>query len=113
MVGNQTRVVVKTRLPPRFVQLNLISCTGRGFPSWASCWIGGSGRIGGKIRLLVLLWRSAYRTGGGNAKNFLREHPEMAAELEAAIRQNAGLVQEKTMDESLSDEDEHPLIRDN
>ena len=44
--------------------------------------------------------------GRENAKNFLREHTEMANELEGAIRQNAGLVQEKMMDESLSEDED-------
>jgi recombination protein RecA len=39
--------------------------------------------------------------GRENAKNFLRENPDMANELEVSIRQNAGLVQEKMMDENV------------
>ena len=36
--------------------------------------------------------------GRENAKQFLREHPEVGAAIEAAIRQNAGLVANALMD---------------
>jgi recombination protein RecA len=32
--------------------------------------------------------------GRENAKTYLREHPEMASEIEAKVRENAGLVSE-------------------
>ena len=35
--------------------------------------------------------------GRENAKQFMRDHPEMAAEIERAIRQNAGLVAEEML----------------
>ena len=35
--------------------------------------------------------------GRENAKNFLRQHPEMAEAIEAKVRQNAGLVSERMM----------------
>ena len=35
--------------------------------------------------------------GRENAKTFLRENPEMAAEIEAAIRANAGLIAEQIL----------------
>ena len=39
--------------------------------------------------------------GRENAKNFMAENPEIARELEGAIRQNAGLVQEQMMDNGI------------
>src|SRR3546814_3512075 len=36
--------------------------------------------------------------GRENAKNFLRENPEMAKSIEAAVRENAGLVANHMMD---------------
>lgn len=37
---------------------------------------------------------NSQRLGQGreNAKQFLRQHPEIAAEIETALRQNAGLI---------------------
>jgi len=44
--------------------------------------------------------------GRENAKNFLRENPELANEIEAAIRQNAGLVGDQMLDNSIADMEE-------
>jgi len=44
--------------------------------------------------------------GRENAKTFLRENPQMSGEIEAAIRQNAGLVQEQMLDNVIADEDD-------
>ena len=44
--------------------------------------------------------------GRENAKTFMRENPDIANELETAIRSNAGLVQEQMMDTSISNEEE-------
>ena len=41
--------------------------------------------------------------GRENAKNFLKEHTELANEIEAAIRQNAGLVGDQMLDNSISE----------
>ena len=100
VVGNQTRVkVVKNKLAPPFrvVEFDImygegISKTGElldlgvqaGVVEKSGAWFSHSGqRIG---------------QGRENAKNFLREHPEMAQTIERAIRQNAGLVNETMLD---------------
>ena len=100
VVGNQTRVkVVKNKLAPPFrvVEFDImygegISKTGElldlgvqaGVVEKSGAWFSHSGqRIG---------------QGRENAKNFLREHPEMAQTIELAIRQNAGLVNETMLD---------------
>jgi recombination protein RecA len=41
--------------------------------------------------------------GRENAKTFLREHPEIANEIESAIRQNAGLVGDQMLDQSIAE----------
>ena len=41
--------------------------------------------------------------GRENAKTFLRENPEIADEIEAAIRQNAGLVGDQMLDNSIAE----------
>ena len=44
--------------------------------------------------------------GRENAKNFMRGNPDIANELETAIRANAGLVQEQMMDASIANDEE-------
>ena len=100
VVGNQTRVkVVKNKLAPPFrvVEFDImygegISKTGElldlgvqaGVVEKSGAWFSHDGqRIG---------------QGRENAKNFLREHPEMAQTIELAIRKNAGLVNETMLE---------------
>ena len=44
--------------------------------------------------------------GRENSKNFLLENPNVADEIEQAIRQNAGLVQDQMMDASIAEDPE-------
>jgi recombination protein RecA len=44
--------------------------------------------------------------GRENAKTFLREHTELAVEIESAIRQNAGLVGDQMLDNSIASSEE-------
>ena len=102
VVGNQTRVkVVKNKLAPPFrvVEFDImygegVSKTGElidlgvaaGVVEKSGAWFSYDGqRIG---------------QGRENAKTFLRENAEMAKAIEAAIRQNAGLVAGAMMDAS-------------
>ncbi len=99
VVGNQTRVkVVKNKVAPPFKQVEFdimygegISKTGElvdlgvkaGIVEKSGSWISYNGdRIG---------------QGRENAKTFLKENPKIAAELERAIRANAGLIVEKML----------------
>ena len=99
VVGNQTRVkVVKNKVAPPFKQVEFdimygegISKTGElvdlgvkaGIVEKSGSWISYNGeRIG---------------QGRENAKTFLKENPKVAAELERAIRANAGLIVEKML----------------
>jgi recombination protein RecA len=94
VVGNQTRVkVVKNKMaaPFRVVEFDImygegISKTGElidlgvkaGVVDKSGAWFSYDGqRIG---------------QGRENARNFLKEHPEIMSSIEAAIRQNSGLV---------------------
>jgi recombination protein RecA len=44
--------------------------------------------------------------GRENAKTFLKQHPEIASKIEAAIRQNAGLIAEKILGPTEPEEDD-------
>ena len=96
MIGNQTRVkVVKNKLAPPFKQVEFDIMYGEGVSK-----IGELIDLGVKAGVVEKsgAWFSydSVRIGQGreNAKQFLRENPDMAAKIEAAVRQNSGLVAE-------------------
>ena len=99
VTGNQTRVkVVKNKVAPPFKQIEFdimygegVSKTGEiidlgvkaGVVEKAGSWVSDDGpRIG---------------QGRENAKLFLKNNPEIAAKIETAIRQNAGLIAERIL----------------
>jgi recombination protein RecA len=99
VVGNQTRVkVVKNKLAPPFKQVEFDIMYGEG--------VSKSGEIidlGVKAGVVEKSgsWFSydSQRIGQGreNAKTFLKANPDIAAKIEDAIRQNAGLIAEKIL----------------
>jgi len=100
VVGNQTRVkVVKNKVAPPFKQVEFDIMYGEGISK-----MGELVDLGVKAGIVEKSgsWFSynSQRVGQGreNAKQFLRDNPDMAAEIEAAIRQNAGLIAEKIME---------------
>jgi recombination protein RecA len=114
VIGNQTRVkVVKNKLAPPFKQVEFDIMYGEGVSK-----MGELIDLGVKANVVEKSgsWFSydSQRIGQGreNAKTFLKQNPEMAAKIEAAIRGNAGLIAEKILgpieaedDESDNDED--------
>jgi recombination protein RecA len=102
VVGNQTRVkVVKNKLAPPFKQVEFDIMYGEG--------ISKSGEIldlGVKAGVVEKsgAWFSydSQRIGQGreNAKGFLRANPDVAAKIEGAIRQNAGLIADQILADS-------------
>jgi recombination protein RecA len=44
--------------------------------------------------------------GRENAKTFLKQNPDMAAKIEAAVRQNSGLIAEKILAGEEADDDD-------
>nr|P16034.1 RecName: Full=Protein RecA; AltName: Full=Recombinase A [Paramagnetospirillum magnetotacticum]CAA35243.1 unnamed protein product [Paramagnetospirillum magnetotacticum] len=96
VVGNQTRVkVVKNKLAPPFKVVDFDIMYGEGISK-----MGELIDLGVKANVVKKsgAWFSynSTRIGQGreNAKQFLRDNPAMAAEIEGAIRQNAGLISE-------------------
>ncbi len=108
VVGNQTRVkVVKNKVAPPFKQVEFDIMYGEGVSK-----TGELVDLGVKADVVEKSgsWYSynSERIGQGreNAKQFLKDHPDMANEIERAIRQNAGLVAEEMLTgESDSDDD--------
>jgi recombination protein RecA len=107
VVGNQTRVkVVKNKMAPPFKQVEFDIMYGEGVSK-----TGELIDLGVKAGIVEKsgAWFSynSQRLGQGreNAKQFLRENPEMADEIELALRQNAGLIAEQLLhDENEIDE---------
>ncbi|EJM98119.1 recombinase RecA [Phyllobacterium sp. YR531] len=112
VVGNQTRVkVVKNKLAPPFKQVEFDIMYGEGVSK-----TGELVDLGVKAGLVEKSgsWFSynSQRLGQGrdNAKLFLKENPDLANEIELAIRQNAGLISEQMLDKGPNDsEDDDPL----
>ncbi|MCE9650668.1 MAG: recombinase RecA [Parvibaculum sp.] len=99
VVGNQTRVkVVKNKVAPPFKQVEFDIMYGEGISK-----TGELVDLGVKAGIVEKSgsWFSynSTRIGQGreNAKIFLRDNPEMANEIETAIRANAGLIAEQIL----------------
>jgi recombination protein RecA len=99
VVGNQTRVkVVKNKLAPPFKQVEFDIMYGEGVSK-----MGEILDLGVKAGIVEKsgAWFSydSQRLGQGreNAKAFLRANPDMTSKIEAAIRQNSGLIAEQIL----------------
>jgi recombination protein RecA len=112
VVGNQTRVkVVKNKLAPPFKQIEFDIMYGEGVSK-----TGELIDLGVKAGIVEKAgaWFSydSQRLGQGreNAKQFLKDNPEMAATIERAIRQNAGLLSERILvhDDTVGDTGDEP-----
>ncbi len=110
VVGNQTRVkVVKNKLAPPFKQVEFDIMYGEGVSK-----MGELIDLGVKAGVVEKsgAWFSydSQRIGQGreNSKTFLKQNPDIANRIEAAIRQNAGLIAEKILvgEESSDDDDD-------
>jgi recombination protein RecA len=108
VVGNQTRVkVVKNKVAPPFKQVEFDIMYGEGIS-----------KVGELVDLGVTAgiveksgsWYSynGERIGQGreNAKTFLKQNPDVAAAIEAAIRANAGLIAAKITNTTAEDADD-------
>jgi recombination protein RecA len=108
VVGNQTRVkVVKNKMAPPFKQVEFDIMYGEGVSK-----TGELVDLGVKAGIVEKAgaWFSynSQRLGQGreNAKLFLRDNPALAQEIELALRQNAGLIAEKFLQNGGPDSEE-------
>ncbi len=99
VVGNQTRVkVVKNKLAPPFKQVEFDIMYGEGVSKTGELLDLGV-RAGVVEKSGAWFSHDSQRLGQGreNAKTFLKQNQEIAGRIEAAIRQNAGLIAEKIL----------------
>jgi recombination protein RecA len=108
VIGNQTRVkVVKNKLAPPFKQVEFDIMYGEGVSK-----MGEIVDLGVKAGVVEKSgsWFSydSQRIGQGreNAKTFLKNNPDIAAKIEAAVRANSGLIAEKILAGPEEDEDD-------
>lgn len=108
IVGNQTRVkVVKNKVAPPFKMVEFDIMYGQGVSKTGELL-----DLGVKVGIVDKSgsWFSynGQRVGQGreNAKTFLAENPDIANEIETAIRRNAGLIAEQLLDGPASEEAE-------
>lgn len=106
--GNQVRVkVVKNKVAPPFKQVEFDIMFGEGISK-----VGELIDLGVKAGMVEKSgsWFSfdSQRLGQGreNAKAFLKANPDMAAKIEATIRQNSGLVADRILDEATPTDEE-------
>jgi recombination protein RecA len=101
VVGNQTRVkVVKNKLAPPFKQVEFDIMYGEGVSKTGEL-IDLGVKAGVVEKSGAWFSYNSQRLGQGreNAKGFLRDNPELAREIELSLRQNAGLIAEKFLDD--------------
>jgi recombination protein RecA len=108
VTGNHTRVkVVKNKMAPPFREVEFDIMYGEGISK-----LGELIDLGVKANIVEKsgAWFScdSQRIGQGreNAKNFLREHPDMAASIEQRIRGQAVVLSEKMLSGDVTEEEE-------
>ncbi len=107
VVGNQTRVkVVKNKMAPPFKQVEFDIVYGEGVSKTGEL-IDLGVKAGVVEKSGAWFSYNSQRLGQGreNAKQFLRDNPDAALEIETTLRQNAGLIAEKFLDDDGNDFD--------
>ncbi|MBY0421682.1 MAG: recombinase RecA [Parvularculaceae bacterium] len=94
VVGNQTRVkVVKNKVAPPFKQVEFDIMYGEGISKTGELIdLGVAANVVEKSGAWMSYGGERIGQGRENAKQFLKDHPDVAASIENAIRSNAGLI---------------------
>jgi recombination protein RecA len=108
VVGNQTRVkVVKNKVAPPFKTVEFDIMYGEGISKRGELIdLGVKAGIVEKSGAWFSYDSTRIGQGRENAKQFLKDNPEMAAAIERGVRQNAGLIAEAAMTGPEPDDDE-------
>jgi len=108
VVGNQTRVkVVKNKLAPPFKQVEFDIMYGEGISKFGEI-IDLGVKAGVVDKSGSWFSYDSQRIGQGreNAKVFLKANPDIANKIEAAIRQNSGIISEQILAGETAEDDE-------
>ncbi len=108
VIGNQTRVkVVKNKVAAPFRTIEFDIMYGEGISKMGELLdLGVAAGIVEKSGAWISYNGQRIGQGRENAKNFLRENTALADEIEAAIRQNAGLVGDQMLDQTIAESPE-------
>ena len=108
VIGNQTRVkVVKNKVAAPFRTIEFDIMYGEGISKMGELLdLGVAAGIVEKSGAWISYNGQRIGQGRENAKNFLRENTALAEEIESAIRQNAGLVGDQMLDQSIAESPE-------
>ncbi|MEO9875675.1 MAG: recombinase RecA [Anderseniella sp.] len=114
VVGNQTRVkVVKNKVAPPFRQVEFDIMYGEGISKVGELLdLGVTGGIVEKSGSWFSYNGERVGQGRENAKKFLRENTDIATAIEAAIRENAGLIADRITDPESVKADADGVIED-
>jgi recombination protein RecA len=114
VVGNQTRVkVVKNKVAPPFKQVEFDIMYGEGISKTGELIdLGVKAGIIDKSGAWISYGGTRIGQGRENAKQFLKENPQMADAIEKSIRQNAGLIVDRMLaaPEPGEDDGEDPAL---
>src|ERR687889_641557 len=107
-IGNQVRVkVVKNKVAPPFKQVEFDIMFGEGVSKMGELIdLGVKGGIVDKSGAWFSYDSQRLGQGRENSKQFLRDNPEIADKIEALIRQNAGLLADRILDEAVPTEED-------
>lgn len=107
VIGNQTRVkVVKNKVAPPFKQVEFDILYGEGISKMGELLdLGVTGNVVEKAGSWFSYNGQRIGQGRENARRFLLENPDIADEIELAIRRNAGLISDHALAGSLSEDD--------
>jgi len=110
VVGKQTRVkVVKKKVAAPFRQVEFDIMYGEGISKTGELLdLGVAAGLVEKSGAWFSYNTQRIGQGRENAKQFLKDNPDTAQTLEAAIRENAGLVQSQMMDSPLAESEDQP-----
>ncbi len=100
VVGNQTRVkVVKNKMAPPFKQVEFDIMYGEGVSKTGELvYLGVKAGIVEKSGAWFSYNSQRLGQGRENAKTFLRDNPDVAREIEMTLRQNAGLIADRFLE---------------
>ena len=108
VIGNQTRVkVVKNKVAPPFREVEFDILYGEGISKTGELIdLGVKAGVVDKSGSWFSYGADRIGQGRENSRTFLAENPEIAAQIEAAVRKNAGLIADEMLNPGIADEEE-------